>query len=128
MEKPVMPSMEHTFTVDLEGNETKKRYSGEFTYTRPTIHKRSEIEKMATRLNGELANLPVEVIYLNNMRATLYFCLSNPPEWWTKSNSGGDLYDINVITDIFNECTKFDEEWKKRVWGDKKEDILEPKK
>jgi len=121
MEKLSLPSMEHNFHILSKGNETGRHYEGEFTYHRPNLHQKAEITKMATRLDGDLKNLPLEVHIFNEMCAVLSLCVVKAPEWWYDSNSGRDLYDMNVLEEVYKECMVFEQEWIKKVWGNKNE-------
>lgn len=127
VERVQLPSMEHTFNISIKGDDTGKHYDGDFTYVRPNLQKKTEISKMKVRLNGDLKTLPIEFQIFNEMSATLFHCLVKFPEWWAESNYGRDLYDVNVIEEIYKECMKFEDEWSKKVWGDKEEDIKNKK-
>lgn len=128
IEQAKLPSMEHTFSVSLDGDETKKHYEGTFTYRRPNLLKRAEISKMCTRLSGDLQNLPLATRLFNEMCAVLFYCLDEAPNWWEGSNNGRDLYDINVLQNVYNQCMEFEETWSKKVWGEKKKDVTKEKK
>ncbi len=122
-EKLGLPSMEHTFSITIQGDETARHYDGQFTYIRPTLHMKAEIAKMKTRLNGDLKTLDNDVQMFNEMYASMFLCIKDAPEWWKNSNGGRDLYDINVMHTVYSKAMEFEQDWQKKVWGDKKKDI-----
>jgi hypothetical protein len=123
-----LPSMETTFTLDVKGADTGQSYQGTFTYKRPNIGAKSKIAKLATRLNEDLANLDPDMKFVHQILAELRFTIVNSPEWWQKSDFGLELFDENVIFEIYKNCVSFEREWTDKVWGkqeDKKAEIKE---
>lgn len=111
-----LPSMEHVFSIDLEGTQTKARFTGQFTYRRPTIQKRSEIAKTVAKLNGDQkSNLDDDMKSLHQVIGWLEHCLVEFPDWWKESNFGMSLYDDNIITELSSTIFKFEEQWQKQV-------------
>lgn len=126
MEKLTLPSMEHSFFFECEGDSTKKAYRGDFTYVRPNIGTLIEISKLEARYNGETSDADIKT--LNRMRANLAHCIKVAPDWWNKSNFGADLYDANVITSLYLECLKFENNWYSKVWSDDSSKQATPEK
>lgn len=121
-----LPSMEHTFSVELEGKETGQKYAGTFTYKRPNLRIKSEIAKTTARLNEDLKNLDPDIAFMHEVLATLKHTLApgdNAP-WWINSDLGFNLFDVNVILELYKETQKFEKEWFEKVWSEeiKKED------
>lgn len=116
-----LPSMEHVFTVDIKGSETGQQFQGTFKYKRPNIRIQSEIAKTSAMLDGGLSNIDKDTKFLHSVLATLQHTLIDVPEWWQKADSGYELYDHNVIFDIYTHCNKFEKKWFDEVWADKKE-------
>ena len=112
-----LPSMEHTFQVKVEGKAGGQVYEGTFTYKRPTIRQKSLISKLAAKLNEDIKYLDEDTKFLHQIIASLHHTLVEAPAWWKKSDSGLELYDFNVILDIYKECEKFEDEWFEKVWG-----------
>jgi len=108
--------MEHTFTIDLVGTDTRQPFQGSFTYKRPTIGKRSEIDKTISRMNAGVVSLDEDTKLLHKMLSVLRHTLVAAPDWWAKSDAGVNLYDINVVIEIYLEVQKFEDEWTKKVW------------
>lgn len=115
MSKTSLPSMEFTFNLSVKGNETKKFYDGSFTYKRLNIKSQIEASKMEERLKDQLLTLPGDVNLTCQMLSHLRFGLIEFPEWWAKNGYGLELYDTNVITEIYKKISEFEEEWSKKV-------------
>ena len=122
MSLKVLPSMEHSFTIDIKGSETGQQYDGTFTYKRPNLRVKSEISKTAARLDGGMTNLDDDTKFLHSILATLKHTLIKSPEWWEKADYGFELYDLNVIFDIYKCCSDFEKDWFNRVWESKDSD------
>jgi len=113
-----LPPMEHTFSIDLKGSETGKLFQGTFTYKRPNLKSRSEIAKTVARFNEDVKTLDADTKVLHEIMAALKHTLVASPDWWVKSNDGFDLYDLNVIYEVYKSCSDFNAEWLKKVWQD----------
>lgn len=123
-----LPSMETTFTLNLKGTDTAKQYDGSFTYRRPNRRAKSEAAKLTARLNEDLKNLDEDTKFVHEVLGTLRFTLVESPEWWAKEDYGLNLYDENVIFEIYKVCMKFEREWTEKVWGNQekaKEELKE---
>ena len=110
-----LPKMEFSFDVAVNGNQTNVAYTGTFIYKRPTIGDRSRIDVMNKRLNGDLLTLENETMLFNEAISHLRFTLIEYPEWWKAANLGMDLYDANVVVEIYNKCVDFEEVFMKRL-------------
>lgn len=113
-----LPSMEHTFTLNVIGNETKQAFDGTFTYKRLNLGKRMEANKMEARLREERVTLSTDVNRYIEIISYLRFGLVAFPDWWVKSNFGLELYDANIVVALNNECEKFENEWNKKIQGE----------
>ena len=109
-----LPPMELAFDIQVKGAETGLDWVGKFKYKRPSLGDRSRIDVMRTRLNGDLTMLDQETIDFNEAIAHLRHTLIDYPDWWKDSNMGLDLYDGNVVAEIFNRCMAYEIEWKKK--------------
>lgn len=112
-----LPSMEKTFTLDVKGSDTGQQFQGTFTYKRPNLRAKSNAAKLAARLNEDLRNLDEDTKFTHEVLANLRYCLIQTPEWWQKADFGLELYDTNVIFDIYKACVDFENEWTQQVWG-----------
>lgn len=112
-----LPNMQHTFSVKVEGKEGGQMYEGSFTYKRPNLRAKSQIAKLAAKLNEDIKYLDEDTRFLHDVIAQLYYTLIDAPDWWKKSDSGMELYDFDVVFEIYKECMKFEKAWMDQVWG-----------
>lgn len=122
-----LPSMIHSFKIEVEGNVTKKAYAGEFTCRITNNRDRSMISKHKAYLNGGF-ELDFATDNFHHKIAYLRYTLLGPdikkdmakgyPNWWRDSDLGFDLYDANVVEKIYDKVLDFENEWLKEVWGD----------
>jgi hypothetical protein len=120
-----LPSMEHKFSIQIQGSDTQQMFIGEFMYRRPNIAEKSMIEQMRVRLNGDLKTLSNDVAINNEALSYLKFTIKEAPEWWSNSNHGASLHDENVLFEIYNKVIVFEAEWRKKVYGGKSEEVSE---
>lgn len=113
-----LPAMESTFTIDVEGTETRQKFQGTFVYRKPNLRVKSEIARTLALLNGGMSNLDEDAVLLHNVLATLKHTLVESPEWWKKADFGFELYDLNVVFEIYKSCSEFEAKWMKQVWAD----------
>ena len=116
-----LPSMEHTFSLSKKGTNTGQLWEGKFTYQRPNIGMQSEISKTAAKLNEDLKNLDDDMKFLHRVLATLRHTLIDAPPWWIDNEFGMNLYDTNVVFEIFKTTQDFEDEWYTKVWKEEKE-------
>ena len=112
-----LPSMEFSFSIDVKGSDTGQQFQGTFTYKRPNLRLKSNAAKLAARLNEDLRNLDEDTKFIHDVLANLRFSLIQTPDWWQKSDFGLELYDTNVIFDIYKACIDFENAWSEKVWG-----------
>jgi len=117
-----LPSMESTFTVSIKGTETAQQFDGTFTYKRPNLRVKSEIAKTTAILDSGLKNLDEDTKFLHNILATLKHTIIKSPDWWDKADFGFELYDVNVVFEVYKACSDFEQKWVSEVWMDKKEE------
>ena len=110
-----LPDFEFIFEFDVKGQETKKRYIGEFIYKKPNLKASSEIAKYKTRLDGDLKNLDSYIKSLHQMLAQLRFGIIKFPEWWEESDFGLELYDWNIIIELYKKIMEFEDKFEKDV-------------
>lgn len=117
MTMTALPSMEHTFTTSIKGSKTGRVYDGTFTYKIPDLKAESQIEKTKIRLNEGLA-VSEDMDFTHEMVAYLAHTMVEAPEWFKKSALSMELYDLNVYTSLYQEASKFQKEWRAKVWAD----------
>jgi hypothetical protein len=116
-----LPPMEHAFTLNVIGEETRKLYKGDFVYKRPTIGAKSKIAATKVILNNR-EKVDEDTDFANYMRAYLTHTIIKAPDWWYKELMGESMYDINVLTDMYMEVTKFEKEWFDKVWKEEEKE------
>jgi len=110
-----LPVMEHTFEINKKGKNAQKVYTGSFTYKRLSIGDQSKAGILKTKLNGDLINVDQDVNHLHDMLSWLRYGLIEYPEWWRDCNFGNDLFDVDIIEDIYRQVFKFETEWVKKI-------------
>lgn len=120
-----MPSMEYQFEINVVGNETQERYVGEFKYKRPNLGIRRQIKIMEDQLNNGSDTLDDEVRAINMMVSWLHFTLLEHPKWW---NGGLDMYDANILEDIYMKILDFERKFKEKIEDFGKEEDEKPSK
>lgn len=118
-----LPSMEHKFSIQIKGEESGLNWAGDFVYRRPTLRERTMIDVMEKRMNGDLITIDPEVAAFNQAISHLRFTLKEVPDWFRDTDMGGNLYDGNVVLEIFNKCMDFEASWRKKTFGGKPEDV-----
>lgn len=122
-----LPSMQTTFAVKVKGSDTGQVFEGSFTYKRLNLRAKSNAAKLAARLNEDLANLEPDMKFTHQILAELRYSLIESPEWWQKSDFGLELFDENVIFEIYKNCVAFEKDWTDKVWGKQDEKKAELK-
>jgi len=117
-----LPAQEHTFQLKLEGNDTRQKFEGSFTYKRPNIRISTEIDKTTAILNGGILGLDEDTQFFHKMLATLKHTVIKYPEWWEQSDFGYELQDTNVVIELYKETQKFEKEWREKVWSEEVEE------
>jgi len=113
-----LPDSSKTFDIEVTGKVTGKRYVGSFTTKLPSVKTQCLIAKHETFLNGDLAEyLPTGIRQVHERISYLRFCLSESPKWWTQSDLGYELLDVNVIEAVYEKAMEFERDWMKQVWG-----------
>jgi len=112
-----LPSMDFPFKIQITGNDTGINWVGDFKYRRPSLGARSRIGALRARLNGDIETVDPEIEEFNHAASYLRHTLIEYPEWWQNAAFGLELYDGNVISEIYNKCMEFEANWKKKVHG-----------
>lgn len=107
-----LPSMTHEFELNVVGEETGEKYKGTFKYKRPNIGLRRQIRIYEDELNNGSETLDPNIKGLNLIISHLHFTLIEFPKWW---NGGVDLYDENVVIEIYKEVLAFEDSFRKKI-------------
>lgn len=114
-----IPPTTSDFMIDVEGNITKKRFVGEFSCKIMNKKDTAMVAKHRAYLNGDMADFvdPL-VLRLHMMISYLRYALTEYPKWWKEADLGYELYDENVIKEVYDQVLNFEEEWYKQIWGE----------
>ncbi|NIU02219.1 MAG: hypothetical protein GWN01_15355 [Nitrosopumilaceae archaeon] len=115
-----LPNMSHVFTVKIKGEETQKQFEGTFKYQRPNLKVDSEIDKTRALLDGGIKGLGEDIRDLHRILATLRHTIVEYPDWWEDCDFGYELYDLNVVLDIYMETKKFEADFENKLHGEDK--------
>jgi len=115
--------MEYKFHVNIEGSESKAIWHGDFKYKRPSLGDRARIDVMRARLSGDLETISVEVADFIEAVSHLRYTLVDFPKWWGEANYGYDLYDGNVISEIYNKVLAYEAGFKERLTSGDEKDV-----
>lgn len=111
-----LPSMEQNFHLSVEGQRSKRKWEGDFTYTRPTLGARTEIYKSAARLAGDAAQwLTEDGKGLNYTLAHLRHTLTTYPKWWSDCDFGLKLVDENILEELMKKISDAEREWENKL-------------
>lgn len=125
-----VPSAECEFTLDIIGDVTKKRFVGEFTCKIPRKKEQCLIDKHRAFLNGNFADmLDATTLRFHHMISYLRYTImtENAPKFWKESDLGYELYDENVVKEIYDKVLEFEVEWLKEIWGEEAVNKLQAK-
>lgn len=116
-----LPPLSTEFEVDIKGNQTNHSYTGTFKFTIPNVESNSKIAVMEARMNGGSAEgIEPNMLMLHYMLSYLRFTLDleECPKWWKDCKFGLHLYDPNVVTEIYEKCRTYEQEWGRLVHGE----------
>ncbi len=111
-----IPDKDLDFSIDIQGNLTKENYVGDFKFRIPNLRTRTQIAKIKTLMSGGL-ELDPSTRDQHQMLAYLKATITSSPVWFTQSDSGYDLYDMNVVEAIYEKILELEETWLEKIWG-----------
>jgi len=113
-----IPTRDHEFSINLQGILTKQDYEGTFKSKIPNLKAQAQMAKTKAFLNaGFEDSLDPSTKNLHHMVAYLKHTVTDGPEWFYSTDYGYDLYDMNIIEDIYQNILKAEESWLELVWG-----------
>lgn len=116
-----VPLTEADIQVDVEGDVTKKRFIGEFSCKIPRKKELCLIDKHRAFLNGPMPEqLSPETLRFHHMISYLRYTIDDKhvPKWWRESDLGYELFDENVVKDLYDRVIEFEIKWLKEIWGE----------
>lgn len=118
-----LPEMTHSFEIAIDGRETGHKWTGKFTYRRPSLGDRTRIETMRARLSGDLESLNPEVQDFIEAVSHLRYTLQVYPDWWAEQAFGLDMYDGNVVSEVYNRCLDYEASFRERMYSGDRTDV-----
>lgn len=112
-----LPDMDIPFHFQTKGEITGKVYEGDFVYRRLNRGMKTEASKYSARLSGDLQNLDEETLIFNRMLGFLNFALPSYPSWWADCKFGNEIYDDNVIVELWKKVHDLENAWIEKVWA-----------
>jgi hypothetical protein len=108
-----LPSKEKTFTFEHIGEDTGKKYDGQFTVRCVlNVGQKHAMALEKTRLMGNYPNptddLAGFAVILANLRAKII----TAPEWWNQSSAGATIDDEDALVVLYRKITEAEIEWK----------------
>lgn len=117
--KKSLPDSQYEFSLECQGAVTGKSYEGSFEGKIMNNREQAKVAKNKAFLNaGFDATLDVGTKNLHHMVSYLKFALTSAPSWFTESDFGYDLFDANVVEEIYGQVIKAEEAWYRDIWGD----------
>lgn len=107
---------EVSFSIHVIGNRTGQTWTGEFKVQKFLSH-RAMLQKdqlLRKYLSGENPQITAQL----ELAAALSTCqssLTKAPDWWNNSDSGLDLVDTNVLTEVYSQIVRVQDEAEKAV-------------
>lgn len=118
-----LPDTDCSFSIDVEGLLTKEKYQGNFACKIPNVKTQAAIAKHKAMLNGGFDDgLDIGTRNLHHMISYLRYTLTETPKWWQAADMGYELYDVNVIEEVYQKVLDFEKSWYEQIWGPAKEE------
>lgn len=120
-----LPKKEKTFSIDVKGETTYQQYTGEFT-VRAILNmgQKHQVELQKTQLQADTKSPTRELAAISLILAELRVRIIKGPDWWKDSERGAFIDDENVLIEIYDKITEAENEWKKEVRGEVKEELV----
>ncbi len=104
-------AFDFTFTSDLG-----KKYDGQFTVNcLLNMRQKHMLELEKTRLLGNYPNPTDELAGIAVILANLRGRIVDGPNWWTQSDGGYNITDIDVLTALYNKVLATEAEWRTKL-------------
>ena len=111
-----LPKNEATFSVDIVGDTSFKKYDGQFTVRCVlTTGQRHLMELDKSRMLGG-SNFPTDALVgLAEVLSTLRARIIEAPEWWKQSGNGNTLTDENILMELYKKVDEAEKAWRQSV-------------
>lgn len=96
-----------TFDIKVVGDESENTYEGVFNAkTKVSMRDRLKEDELRRAFLGmDAASASQEAYVIASALAFLGVRVTKAPKWWTESNNGSDLVDVNVVGEVHRACT-----------------------
>lgn len=118
-----IPDKSNKFSLKAKGSLSGEEYSGDFECKIPNLRDQALIAKNKAFLNGGMeASLDKATKNLHHMVSYCKYTLISCPDWFAETDFGYDLFDQNIVEEVFNKILESEELWLNSVWGDKEDE------
>lgn len=108
-----MAFLSNTVTISphIIGERTDRTFSGDFVVRKFLSHRQQLAKDQLLReyLKGENVQISSQVGRADQL-STCQASIESSPDWWKESNAGLDLFDDNVLIELFEAITKVQRE------------------
>ena len=118
-----LPKNEKTFTFSVVGEDTGKKYEGEFSVICvPDMFQKRAIEIEKGRLTADQTNPTINLMGLGEVLSNLRVRIVKAPGWWNDSNGGFNILDENACVKLYDKVME-----QELAWKDEVKKLAEPK-
>lgn len=112
----MLPGNEFTFPFKCKGEVSGQWFEGDFTVCCClTNAEQSEVAIRTDRYSAGSKTLPEQFKLNNRVFAELDMRIKKSPTWWKESNGGWDLYDTNIVHEVFAKTMEASKDWAERL-------------
>lgn len=111
-----LPSKEKTFTFEHIGEDTGRKYEGQFTVRCVlNVGQKHALALEKTRLQGSYTNPTDDLAGLAIILANLRAKIVEAPEWWKQSQGGATVEDESALVVLYRKVQEAEFEWKEEL-------------
>jgi hypothetical protein len=111
-----LPKNEKTFDVEVVGETTGFKYTGQFTVTCILdMAGKHQLELEKTRLMADYANPSRGLFGIATSLATIRTKIVSSPDWWKNADDGASIKDENLIFTLYDKCNEMETQWRKEL-------------
>jgi hypothetical protein len=108
-----LPKNEKTFDLEIIGEDTNIKYSGQFTVKCVlNMSGKHSLALEKTRLMADYANPSRDLAGIAISLATIRAKIISAPAWWKNNDNGALIMDENVIMAIYDKCEEMEVQWR----------------
>lgn len=112
-----LPTPEYLFKIEKTDSETGVQYNGDFVYRRLTIGEKIKLQEwVSDQIKSDSKDKkddPTRSLWMT--LAMIRFGCIECPAWFKDSDYGVDLYDFDIINEIFIKRSEKENEWVDKV-------------